>query len=248
LNYTIVHESSVGSTNDEARRLAGEGAAHGLVVQADEQLSGRGRRGREWESPQGNLYLSLLLRPSRSTAEAAGLSLVAAVALGDIVAESLADPGRVSHKWPNDILVDGAKIAGLLLESSGGNVSAPVDWVIVGCGINIASHPTGTPYPATCLNLVAARTEGPETVSSAFLDRFAYWYECWVRGGIGPIRSAWLERAAGLGDQITVRLPGREIEGTFEDMDMTGALILSLPDGGREIVTAGDVFHGTGTD
>lgn len=145
------------------------------------------------------------------------------------------------NKWPNDVQLDGKKVAGLLLESSGGNADA-VDWVIVGCGVNIASHPEIPDYPTTSLNQIAGEDIGVEMVLNAFLRFFENRYDAWQNCGAETIRDCWLERAVGLGQEITVRLPTNELHGVFEGLDSSGALILVKPDGVRELITAGDVF------
>jgi BirA family biotin operon repressor/biotin-[acetyl-CoA-carboxylase] ligase len=232
----------IGSTNDEAKGRAAEGAPDGTVIWAREQTAGRGRRGREWSSPVGNLYLSILLRPARPAHEAAQLSLVAAVALGDAIAASLPSGVSVACKWPNDILVDGCKTAGILLESSGAQGDGSVEWVVVGCGVNVVSHPDTALYPATDLNAAGGVNVTMESLLERFLTAFFAWRDTWRDSGIGPVRGAWLARAAGLGGNVTVRLPNREMTGRFAAMDETGSLVLELPDGSRETIAAGDVF------
>jgi BirA family biotin operon repressor/biotin-[acetyl-CoA-carboxylase] ligase len=240
--YTLIQRESVASTNDEAARLAAEGAPDGTVVWARCQTAGRGRRGRRWLSPEGNLYCSVLMRPGVPLAQAAALSLVAAVAAGDTVANFLPAGRRVQLKWPNDVLVEGAKIAGLLLEASGGN-RGPVDWIVLGCGINVALHPAGEGAPPAT-DLAAERggplSAGPVLVS--LLDTLRHWRGRWETAGIAPIREAWLARARGLGETIAVRLPREEIQGLFEGLDDTGALVLRLADGSARTISAGDVF------
>lgn len=239
-DFTIIHKGVVGSTNDELRQLAMAGAVERTVVCARSQTAGRGRRGRQWASPAGNMYVSILLRPDCPAAEAAQLSLVATLGLGDVL-DGLIGGSRVSHKWPNDILIDGRKVAGLLLESSGSG--APfVEWVIIGCGVNIASHPEVAAYPATDVNSATGKLVSPDAVVSSFLQSFDRWYLRWLGEGIGAIRRAWLDRAHGLGNEILVRLPQRELRGIFQDLDASGGLVLALPGGTHEVITAGDVF------
>ncbi len=237
---TLIELESIGSTNDEARSRAEAGVPDGTVVWAREQTSGRGRRGREWSSPAGNLYTSTVIRPNRPASDASQLSLVTAVALAEALAVILPDQAEIRCKWPNDILVNGAKTAGILLESSGnGEV---VSWVVIGCGVNVASHPDNTSYAATDLNEICRRSVTLEHVLEAFLKELFTWRDRWLADGITPIRQAWIDRAAGLGGPITVRLPNQEISGRFTDMDADGALVLELPDGAQRRITAGDVF------
>lgn len=238
--FTIYERDTVASTNDVARELADGGTPGFTAIWAKAQTSGRGRRGREWSSPAGNLYVSLLLRPGCPISSAAQLSLVAALGLGDAISEFV-DASRVRNKWPNDVQLDGKKVAGLLLESSGGDTEA-VDWVIVGCGVNIAVHPNIPDYLTTSLNEIAGQDVGAEAMLNAFLRCFEVRYDAWRDNGAEAIRDCWLERAVGLGQEITVRLPTKEIRGVFEGLDASGALILAKTDGTRELITAGEVF------
>lgn len=229
---------SLGSTNDEAKRLAVEGAAAWTVVWARSQSAGHGRRRRVWASPPGNLYLSVILRPSGSPAVVAQLGFAAALALGDTMAPRLARPERLRYKWPNDVLVDGRKIAGILLESAAGRDG--VDWLVAGIGVNIASHPDGTETPATSLAALGAEAE-VETVLAALLPALHAWVGRWEREGFEPLRWAWLERAEGLGHAIGVRLERESFTGRFVDLDRDGALLVETEAGPRRIA-AGEVF------
>lgn len=238
--YRLVALDTVGSTNDEAKRLARNGAPAGTVVWTKEQTAGRGRRGRNWTSPPGNLYLSLLLRPGGTAARAAQLGFVAAVALGDALLD-VARPGlRLAYKWPNDLLADGRKLAGILLESetSGGEA---VDFAVIGIGVNIASKPEGTEYPATSLAGEGIAGVSPADLLTALLRHFDEWQHRWQRDGFAPLRAAWLARAAGLGKDIRVRLERMTLFGRFLDLDDDGALLLETAEGRRRIA-AGEVF------
>lgn len=235
---------SLDSTNEEVRRQAESGAAEGLAVLAKQQTAGRGRRGRAWDSPPGNLFLSLLLRPQlkgqrASPAEAATLSFLTAVALLEAL-DLAAVPAKLTCKWPNDVLVSGAKIAGILLESRTGPDGA-LGWVTVGIGVNLVWHPSETPYPVTSLASHGV-TVTPEDFAQWLLARYGYWYGRWQAEGFAPVRAAWLSRAQGLGQPVVVRLPDTELHGRFVALDDSGALLLELPDGRRHTVTAGDVF------
>lgn len=230
---------SLDSTNEEVRRRAETGAEEGLAVLAKQQTAGRGRRGRVWESPPGNLFLSLLLRPKSSPAEAATLSFLTAVALLEAL-DLAAVPAQLSCKWPNDVLVNGAKVAGILLESRTAPDGA-LGWVTVGIGVNLAWHPAETPYPVTSLAAHGIHVT-PQDFAAWLLARYGYWYGRWQAEGFAPIRAAWLARAQGLGQPVIVRLPDAELRGRFVALDDSGALLLELPDGRRQTVTAGDVF------
>jgi BirA family transcriptional regulator, biotin operon repressor / biotin---[acetyl-CoA-carboxylase] ligase len=237
--FRLTAYDTIGSTNDEAKRLARSGAAEGLVVCARQQTAGRGRRGRAWFSPPGNLFASILLRPSCDAATAAQLGFVAALALADALA-GLAPGIAVRCKWPNDVLANGGKVAGILIETETTAGEQP-EFVVLGIGVNLVSAPADTPYRATSL----MGEGGPEVASSAMLAALirclAEWLARWRATGFAPVREAWLARAAGLGEPIVVRLARATLDGRFVDIDAGGALVLGTPDGDRRI-TAGDIF------
>jgi BirA family biotin operon repressor/biotin-[acetyl-CoA-carboxylase] ligase len=240
--YRLAAHQTIDSTNAEAARLARDGAPDGTVVWAKRQTAGRGRHGRRWESPGGNLYCSLLLRPDALPAEAAQLTFVATLALGQALDGVRPAGSNLAFKWPNDVLLDGRKVAGILLESSGSR-DGQVDWLVVGCGLNVRYFPQDVSgYPAT--SLCAAGVAAPEIgeLLAAFVRAFALWRVRWQGEGLGPVRDAWLARAVRVGGDITVRLPGDDLRGRFMGLDASGALLLDLPDGSRRTVTAGDVF------
>ncbi|RTR20679.1 biotin--[acetyl-CoA-carboxylase] ligase [Azospirillum griseum] len=240
--FRIKAFDSVGSTNDEAKALARSGAGEGTMVWARRQDSGRGRRGRAWTSPEGNLYSSLVLRPQRAPAEAALVSFVAALAIAETAETVLPDPSGVRCKWPNDVLIHGRKLSGILLESEQGTDGA-VDWLVLGVGINLRHFPETTDYAATSLLAEGAPAMTPLALLEIYADRLAQWYHRWLDCGFAPVRAAWLERARGLGGPILVRLADRTISGVFVDLDSDGVLLLDPDDGGpRQRITAGDVF------
>jgi BirA family biotin operon repressor/biotin-[acetyl-CoA-carboxylase] ligase len=240
----LISFATIDSTNEEARRLADAGTRAGAVVVAASQTKGRGRRGRHWVSPPGNLHCSILLRPGCAPKDAANLSFVAAVALADSVAELVGPTVRVTVKWPNDVLLDGRKLAGILLES--GSTGGRLAWVVVGVGVNVAHFPPDAEveFPATSLRAAGCGALRPATVLDAFLDRFRRWYAHWEAEGFAPVRDEWLARAARLGETVTVRLADRRIEGRFAGLDEDGALLLDVAGEGEMRITAGDVFFG----
>ncbi|MHA1600230.1 MAG: biotin--[acetyl-CoA-carboxylase] ligase [Alphaproteobacteria bacterium] len=240
--YRLIAMDSVGSSNDEARTLADAGAEEGTLVWVLEQTKGRGRHGRTWDSPRGNLYLSLILRPECALAEAAQLGFVAALAIGDAIGAVAPPMLEVTYKWPNDVLVHGRKVSGLLLESKVTSDGA-LEWLILGAGVNVQNHPDDARFPAT--NLIF-ESVGPEVneavVLEAFARHFLTWVNRWTEDGFEPIRRNWLSHAHGLGEEIEVRLAKETLRGTFRELDETGALILELPDTSRRVITAGDVM------
>jgi BirA family biotin operon repressor/biotin-[acetyl-CoA-carboxylase] ligase len=228
------------STNDEARRLAASGAADGTVVLAREQTGGRGRQGRAWASPPGNVYASFVLRPAVPAARAAELGFVAALAVADTVA-ALAPPGAaIRCKWPNDVLANGRKVAGILPEAAL-KPEGDVDYVVLGIGLNVAHHPDDTARPATSLAAFGARA-GADEAAAALVAALGGWRRRWEAEGFAPVRETWLARAAGLGAEIRVRLGAGEIGGRFAGLDEKGALLLDGGEGGVTRVAAGDVF------
>lgn len=239
--YSLVSLDRVVSTNDEARRLAEAGAEDGTLVWAREQTGGRGRRGRSWASPPGNLYCSLVLRPEVSMAEAAELSFVACLGVGEAAGSLVPPMVPLRYKWPNDVLLDDRKISGILLEAKSGAEGKP-DYVILGVGINVATHPEGTATAAADLAELGAPGLEVGEVLQAFARHFMIWAARWVEDGFGPVRQAWLARAKGLGEAIVVANEASRWEGRFADLDERGALVLELPDGGRRLIAAGDVL------
>ena len=236
----------IDSTNEEARRLGDAGTEGPVWIVAARQTAGRGRRGRAWESPTGNFMGTLYLTPRCGPREAGELSFVAALAVHDAVASLLPPTLRpaLRLKWPNDLLYDRAKLAGILLESSG-VAGAEVAWVAIGMGVNLATHPEGLEYRATSLAAMGVSGVTPDDALAALDRSFEHWLAVW-RGvqGFAAIREAWLKRAEGVGGPITVRLSSGAIEGTYEGLAPDGALQLRLGDGHLELVSAGDVFFG----
>lgn len=241
--YRPVSRETVGSTNDEAKRLARSGAEEGTLVWALEQTLGRGRRGREWVSPRGNLYASLVLRPACPLDRAAQLGFVAALAVGDALAALVPGLREPALKWPNDVLVGGRKIAGLLLEAEIGE-NGNLAFLIVGVGINLVSAPTDAEFPATSILGEGHRPPEPAATLEAFAPHFDSWARCWREEGFAPVRAAWRTRARGLGEPIRVRLETTTLHGRFADIDHQGVLLLDTPDGRRRI-SVGDVFPAT---
>lgn len=241
--YRLLAFDTIGSTNDEARRLArAAGQPGGTVIWAGEQTSGRGRRGRFWSSPPGNLYVSLLLRPGGSAAAAAQLGFVAALGLGDALHEIGGPALAVRCKWPNDLLLgDGRKVAGILLESETSAGDDAVDFVVIGSGVNLVSKPEGTEYPAASLLEAGIGGVRPGELLGAYVRHFDGWMTQWREHGFAPIRAAWLARASGIGDDIRVRLERDTLSGRFLDLDTDGALLLDIA-GTRRRITAGEVF------
>lgn len=246
--FTLIEMGTVGSTNEEAKILARQGeenAPEGTLIWAQEQTAGKGRSGRDWVSPKGNFHASLILRPECGLGEAPQLSFVAGLALFDAIG-SVAEAGhQVALKWPNDVLLSDRKVGGILIESEGGTSSEPPDFVVVGTGVNLIHAPDPsqlgeTGFPATSLAL-----EGVEVGAGQFLEAysksFLSWVRIWAEEGFEKIRRNWLYRSHGKGKDVFVQMNGTQLNGTFEDLDIDGALIVKTADG-TERVLAGDVF------
>lgn len=241
--YALKEFESLDSTNEEVRRLAASDAPAPLWVRADRQTAGRGRRGRVWQSPPGNLLATLLLKPDRPAGECAQLSFVAALAVVDTVARVLPS-SDIRVKWPNDVLADGRKIAGILLESASGGERVP-PWLAIGIGVNLAHHPEDAEFPAVSVAALGAAPPSPRDALLHLAASFSKWYDIWRADGFAPIRDAWLARAAKLGERIRARLTNEETAGVFEGIDETGALILREAQGRTRLIAAGDVFFGS---
>jgi BirA family biotin operon repressor/biotin-[acetyl-CoA-carboxylase] ligase len=241
--FVLCELERVGSTNDEARRMAEAGAAPGLVVLAGQQTSGRGRHGRAWASPAGNLYASVLLRVDGPLAASGQLSFVAGLALADALSRHAPAGIEPRLKWPNDVLIGRAKVAGILLESVGKANGVDAASIIVGTGVNIVSSPPDTPYPATSLTEEGFAAITPRALLGAYLGALDGWLRQWREAGFAGVRAAWCARGVGLGERIRLRLEREELLGRFVDVTTGGALLLDLEGGGRREIAAGDVFY-----
>ncbi|MFT3977612.1 MAG: biotin--[acetyl-CoA-carboxylase] ligase [Sphingomonas bacterium] len=229
----MITVAETGSTNADLLDLAAGGAEDGLWLRAERQIAGRGRQGRPWDSPMGNLYSSHLIRLRPADPSAASLALVVAVALEEVVSRLIARP--VVLKWPNDLLIDGAKISGILLERID-------DAVVVGIGVNVAHHPDLPDRRSTSLAEQGAAIT-PGELLEKLAEMLAAWLAIWRAEGLAPIVKRWVERAHPPGTPLRARLAdGGEVFGTFETLAPDGALMLRLADGSVRAIHAGDVF------
>ncbi len=249
--YRLSAFDEVGSTSTEASRAAESGDVGDVWFAALKQTAGRGRRGRAWETPSGNLAASLLIVPDCDPAIAATLGFVAGVALNRALAATLPDgivrqgvdgANRVALKWPNDVLADGAKLAGILLEAQKRPDGRHA--VVIGFGVNIVSAPSGLPYPATSLRTLGADISA-ETIFSALAEEWVVAYELWDGGrNVADILRLWRASAAGIGAEVAVSRDGGVVRGVFESIDDSGRLIVRSNDNSRIAITAGDVHFG----
>jgi BirA family biotin operon repressor/biotin-[acetyl-CoA-carboxylase] ligase len=255
--YRVEAYDRVGSTNVLALERAREGDGGRLWIVSKQQDSGRGRRGRVWATPEGNLAATLLVIESGDLKRAATLGFVAGLALADAL-EALVPAGRVAVaadggtvaqggrfelKWPNDVLAGGAKMAGILLESTAlgdGRRNA----VAIGIGVNVVAHPEDVPYPATSLTRLGAEVDA-ETLFLALSDAWTANARLWDEGrGLTVIRQLWLKRAAGIGSQVAVRVDGNVVRGTFETIDDDCRFVIRERSGATVAIAAGDVHFG----
>ncbi len=231
--HPVTRYDRIDSTNTEARRLADTGACGPLWLQADEQTGGRGRLGRNWVSEPGNLYATFLFSISSGVEVAAQVSFVAALAVHDMVS-ALKPELSPRIKWPNDVLIGPAKFCGVLPEVVGQNPTR----IAIGCGVNIAHAPQGTPYPVTSLGAGVAVDSVLAALDQALTERLAQWDE---GRGFASIRAAWAERALGLGESVTAQSGTQSLTGTFTGLAADGALILTDALGVTHAIHSGEV-------
>ena len=231
--------ASVESTQDEVRLVAEKGEVEGYVIQAFQQKGGKGRSGNQWSSPMGNLYMSFLLRPNCGLDRAGELAFVIGLGLSSAFDDYIdADKHDKRLKWPNDVLIDGLKISGILLESV--IEQNKLSGVIVGMGVNILNSPD----LAICLNKVATDAVYVNKVRDNILDKVGKTYDLWQEQGFAPIRDMWLKQAYNLGEPITARLPSEKHKGIFKGINEEGSLLLEMSDGEVKIIHAADVHFG----
>ena len=246
LNWSIATEQSATSTSDLAKRAAVNGAPSGYAFLAIEQTAGRGRHGRHWDSQKGGMYLSVLLRPSAPVDQWFALSFAASLAVLEVVRSQLAthlssaEIPQTGLKWPNDVIVAGGKISGILLEVEG-------KALIVGSGVNIAPVGRGGSQNIAPIALADIWPDGardlpqPYDFATAYLDRLAFWYDRFCQSGFGPIRDAWLENALFLGQHVAVQCGAKVLSGIFHDLSMDGTMLLLDDSGQTRHITTGDV-------
>ncbi len=238
--FRFVILPAVGSTNDLLSALARHGAEEGTVVIARQQRAGRGRRGHEWISPPGNLYFSVLLKPDLPAAVGGQMSFVAGLAVAEALSPRV--EGRsISLKWPNDVLVEGRKIAGILAEATVDGDR--VGHVVLGIGINLATAPTEeVRWPAVALADFGAAPRDPIRFAAGLTGCIARWMEIWQRDGFEPVRAAWMGRAWGLGRDFRTDIEGEALSGRFDGIDADGSLVLELPGVGTRLIRSGEIF------
>lgn len=242
-DYHLLTYDVLDSTNEEARRLAGGGASHGAVIWTKRQTHGRGRMGREWISPEGNLYVSFLLKPQQMQEKLSELSFVASIACANTIELIVGDARDIHCKWPNDILLSSKKVAGILLESFSTEdaVKGRETWVVVGIGVNVESFPDHVLFPATSLRAEGVELISAKIVLSRLVYNFMQQYDHWCKKGFAPIRKSWMGHAYKLGHLLQVAQGDNLCEGIFEGIAEDGAMLLKQKNGEVKTITFGDV-------
>lgn len=237
--WRLVIHDTLRSTSDYCRARALAGEPEGLAVLARRQTAGRGTNGRVWQSPLGNLHVSVLLRPVEPARTASQWSLLAGVALADALGRWLPQPRALTLKWPNDALLDGRKLAGILTES----VTAPdgtLAFLIIGIGVNLAAAPALPDRPTAALADVTTPPV-PEVFARALLDHLDRWRDVRARDGFAPVRAAWLARGPGEGAPVLLRLGAMTRSGAFAGLGADGSLLLAA-EGRVQAFAAGEVL------
>lgn len=244
LGQIIVHLPVTTSTMDEAEHRARAGAAEGLVVAADYQTAGRGRAGRSWTAEPGTALLcSFLLRPPLSPDRVSALPLIAGVAVAEAIEDCVAVSCRL--KWPNDVLIDGRKVAGVLVKTT--CAGAAVDRVVLGIGVNVTAQLAGLPAGATSLRIATGRALDRSRLLERLIARLQSHYDRFVRTDGQPDLTGWRERAALLGEYVSVEDAGSRLSGRFAGVAPDGALLLDV-DGATRRIVAGDLSRGPASD
>ena len=244
--WTLSCQDRGTSTSDLARAAVREGAPAGSAFMLGEQTAGRGRQGRQWSSQPGGMYVSVLLYPSRSVNSWFAMSFATALAIYDVVKTHLTEQilqhdadlpiPAIGLKWPNDVLVNNRKVAGILLEAQG-------DSLIIGSGVNInAIDPIDqNPYPPIAFGDFPGILPEPKQLAGSYLKRLQFYYDLWERDGFGPVRDLWLGQALHMKQAISVNVAGQKITGACIELLDDGGLVLLDESGTSHHITTGEV-------
>ena len=237
--FELVQRDVVDSVLEEAKRLVAQGADEGTIVWAREQTAGRGRHGQPWESPRGNLYCALILRPDYPLSVALQLNYVAAIALGLTVADVVPSGANLRYRWPNDVLLNEAKVGSIVLETPDVKTGPP-DWLVLGVALNINSYPEATPFPAISLTAEGCAELSGAEVLGGFSRRFLSWINQWADDGFASIRKSWVQRANGIGKTGEIKLKDETLTAKLIELDDNGCMLIELADGTRRLITVMD--------
>ena len=236
ISWRLEVHDELPSTSDAVIARADAGEPAGLAILARVQTKGRGSRGRGWHSPSGNCFVSALLRPGGKIAQAGIWPLIAGLAVADALAPLLPDPSRLSLKWPNDVLLGGNKICGILLDLAA-DPDGGLRWVVIGPGINLVVAPVLPDRKAACLRDEGVDPPPPEVFAQSLLAALGHWQA----QPASAVHAAWLARAHPLGTALNVRYAGNELAGTFAGLSPEGHLLLRTETGTR-IISSGEVL------
>lgn len=239
MKFTIKTVSLIDSTQDKAKEYAQKGEEEGFVLQALEQSKGRGRHGKNWVSQKGNLYMSVILKPECLVDESSQLAFVSALAVSDAI-EGFLPSGMVRKnlKWPNDVLVNNKKIAGILIENT--LVRGRIEFVTLGIGLNV--NVTPQIEKSVCLKDILDVEHNISEVRDSVLQCLARFYNMWKRDGFSEIRTLWLKQAYGIGQNLTVSLSENEIKGKFDGIDKNGWMIVTDKSGNQRNIKSGTII------
>ncbi len=238
--WRIEVHATLPSTSDIVMGAAEAGAEEGLAVLAYVQTKGRGSRGRNWDSPSGNCFVSVLLRPGGQITAAGAWPLIAALAVADAVLPLLPDPARLSLKWPNDVLLGDKKLGGILIDLAADSAGR-LRWLVIGCGVNLAIAPTLPDRMAACLRDEGVDSPPPQLFARSLLASLGKWYMKWQEGELAWIHASWLARAHPIGTRLHVRYAGHDLHGHFAGLSPDGHLLLRITDG-IQTISSGEVM------
>jgi BirA family transcriptional regulator, biotin operon repressor / biotin---[acetyl-CoA-carboxylase] ligase len=247
----VLELDEVDSTNTEAKRCAEHGASHLTLVWAHRQTRGRGRYGRQWQSPEGNVFWSMIVRPQPNWPPGSTLSYVAALSVIEALRILIGSGADLRLKWPNDVLLSGKKVSGILLEASNSQGKTHLqthvlDWIVVGIGVNVVDHPKeGLSYPATSLHIEGFHGLNRDLVIKKLTECFVEKLREWTIGGFSAIRDMYLSHVVGVGEPMRVRFSddsSYDLIGTFKGLDYEGYLLVQTANGDTRRVSAGDIF------
>ena len=239
--YELVMHDSIDSAVSEAKRLALSGAEEGTLVWVKEQTAGRGRFDHQWLSEPGNLHCAIVLRPDEPIAVTGQINYVAAVSLAIAISGLVTPMTELRYRWPNDVLLNDLKVAGILLDPCAVN-NGNVESIVLAINVNVKSHPKDLDDDAANMHADGFSTSTDAELLESFSRNFLSWINRWAEDGFGPIGKAWTQRANGMGEPIELQLAKETVSGEFVELDADGALVVKLADDTRRKVTVAEFF------